>query len=304
MKKLSIILALLLTISLLAGCSAPSRSDSMMNAGAAEGEGIYDSNSSGESAEIIGRKLIRTITIEAETKDLDGLLTDIDSQLAALGGYVQSKQVRGSATSGSRRYASMTLRIPAEKLDQFVNHVSGATNVLSNSETTEDVTLKFIATESRIAALEAEEARVMELIGKAESLNELLTLESKLSNIRQELEEVKSQLKLYENLIDYGTVYLSVSEEKEYTVVEEERTVWERISTGFVTSLKALGTIITELFVFFVVASPFLVIPAAVVAIIRVRLHIRKKKAKQQEQQNPEIANAGYAAAYPAFLVV
>ena len=177
MKKLSIILALLLTISLLAGCSAPSRSDSMMNAGAAEGEGIYDSNSSGESAEIIGRKLIRTITIEAETKDLDGLLADIDSQLVALGGYVQSKQVRGSATSGSRRYASMTLRIPAEKLDQFVNHVSGATNVLSNSETTEDVTLKFIATESRIAALEAEEARVMELIGKAESLNELLTLE-------------------------------------------------------------------------------------------------------------------------------
>ena len=288
MKKLSIILALLLTISLLAGCSAPSRSDSMMNAGAAEGEGIYDSNSSGESAEIIGRKLIRTITIEAETKDLDALLTDLDAQLATLGGYVQSKQVRGSATSGSRRYASMTLRIPAEKLDQFVNHVSGATNVLSNSETTEDVTLKFIATESRIAALEAEEARVMELIGKAESLNELLTLESKLSNIRQELEEVKSQLKLYENLIDYGTVYLSVSEEKEYTVVEEEeRTVWERISTGFVTSLKALGTIITELFVFFVVASPFLVIPAAVVAIILVRRHIRKKKAKQQEQQNP-----------------
>ena len=288
MKKLSIILALLLTISLLAGCSAPSRSDSMMNAGAAEGEGIYDSNSSGESAEIIGRKLIRTITIEAETKDLDALLTDLDAQLATLGGYVQSKQVRGSATSGSRRYASMTLRIPAEKLDQFVNHVSGATNVLSNSETTEDVTLKFIATESRIAALEAEEARVMELIGKAESLNELLTLESKLSNIRQELEEVKSQLKLYENLIDYGTVYLSVSEEKEYTVVEEEeRTVWERISTGFVTSLKALGTIITELFVFFVVASPFLVIPAAVVAIILVRRHIRTKKAKQQEQQNP-----------------
>ena len=193
MKKLSIILALLLTISLLAGCSAPSRSDSMMNAGAAEGEGIYDSNSSGESAEIIGRKLIRTITIEAETKDLDGLLTDIDSQLAALGGYVQTKQVRGNINSG-RRYASMTLRIPADKLDQFVKHVSGATNILSSGETTEDVTLKYIATESRIAALEAEEARVMELIAKAQNLNELLTLESKLSNIRQELEQVLSGL--------------------------------------------------------------------------------------------------------------
>ena len=197
-RILPLLLAFLMILTLFAGCSA---APSEFNKGEAPmpevGEGIYDSNAGAANAEIIGRKLIRTINIEAETKDLDALLTDLDAQLATLGGYVQSKQVRGSATGGSRRYASLTLRIPAEKLDQFVNHVSGATNILSNSETTEDVTLKFIATESRIAALEAEEARVMELIGKAENLNELLTLESKLSNIRQELEEVKSQLKLH-----------------------------------------------------------------------------------------------------------
>ena len=289
-RILPLLLAILMILALFAGCSAPMDYENKGEAPVPEGgEGIYDSNSGTQNAEIIGRKLIRTITIEAETKDLDALLTDLDAQLATLGGYVQSKQVRGSATSGNRRYASLTLRIPAEKLDQFVNHVSGATNILSNSETTEDVTLKFIATESRIAALEAEEARVMELIGKAENLNELLTLESKLSSIRQELEEVKSQLKLYENLIDYGTVYLSISEEKEYTVVEEEEpTVWQRISTGFVKSLKGVGTIITELFVFFVVASPYLAIPAAIVVIVVVCLNISKKKAKkkQQEQQN------------------
>ena len=289
-RILPLLLAILMILALVAGCGAPMDYENKGEAPVPTvGEGIYDSNSGTQNAEIIGRKLIRTITIEAETKDLDALLTDLDAQLATLGGYVQSKQVRGSATSGNRRYASLVLRIPADKLDQFVNHVSGATNILSNSETTEDVTLKFIATESRIAALEAEEARVMELIGKAENLNELLTLESKLSSIRQELEEVKSQLKLYENLIDYGTVYLSISEEKEYTVVEEEEpTVWERISTGFVKSLKGVGTIITELFVFFVVASPYLAIPAAIVVIVVVCLHISKKKAqkKQQEQQN------------------
>ena len=289
-RMLPLLLAILMILALFAGCSAPSSDFNKGEAPMPEaGEGIYDSNSGAQNAEIIGRKLIRTINIEAETKNLDALLTDLDAQLATLGGYVQSKQVRGSATSGNRRYASLTLRIPADKLDQFVNHVSGATNILSNSETTEDVTLKFIATESRIAALEAEEARVMELIGKAENLNELLTLESKLSNIRQELEEVKSQLKLYENLIDYGTVYLSISEEKEYTVVEEEEpTVWQRISTGFVKSLKGVGKIITELFVFFVVASPYLAIPAAIVVIVVVCLNISRKKAqkKQQAQQN------------------
>lgn len=293
MKKLTVCIAFLLMIALLAGCASDSgyaNMDAVPNENG--GNGIYDSSEGSESAQITDRKLIRTITIDAETKDLDALLADLDAQLSALGGYVQSKEVRGNASS-TRRYATMTLRIPADKLDQFVGHVADTSNILSSAETTEDVTLKYIATESRIAALEAEEARVMELIAKAENLNELLTLESKLSNIRQELQEVKSQLKLYENLVDYGTVHLSISEEKEYTVVDEEDpTVWERISTGFVNSLQGVGKIFTELFVFFVVASPYLLTPALIAAVVLACIFVPKKIAKKrrqkQEEQNPQ----------------
>lgn len=280
----------LLICSLLAGCAASAGSNAngkgqMLQSPGAAGEGIYDNASNQETTEIIGRKLIRTINIEAETKDLDALMADLDAQLAALGGYVQNKQIEGSASENTQRYASMTLRIPAEKLDQFIGHMAGATNVLSSGETTEDVTLKFIATESRIAALEAEEARVIELIAKAENISELLVLESKLSDIRQELEEVKSRLKLYENLVDYGTVYLDITEKQVYTVVDEpEQTVWQRISSGFVSSLEGVGFILTELFVFFVVASPYLAIPAAIAVIVLVCLYLSKKRAKGKTQ--------------------
>ena len=280
----------LLICSLLAGCAASAGSNAngkgqMLQSPGAAGEGIYDNASNQETTEIIGRKLIRTINIEAETKDLDALMADLDAQLAALGGYVQNKQIEGSASENTQRYASMTLRIPAEKLDQFIGHMAGATNVLSSGETTEDVTLKFIATESRIAALEAEEARVIELIAKAENISELLVLESKLSDIRQELEEVKSRLKLYENLVDYGTVYLDITEKQVYTVVDEpEQTVWQRISSGFVSSLEGVGFILTELFVFFVVASPYLAILVAIGAIVWIGLHLSKKRAKNKLQ--------------------
>ena len=285
MKKLTVLLVCLLVAALFAGCAAGSYNEAgRMDAEISGGDGIYDSSQSSENSPTLDRKLIRTITIQAETKDMDALLADLETQMNALGGYVQSKQVNGNATSG-RRYATMTLRIPADKLDQFVGHVAGASNILSSGETTEDVTLKYIATESRIAALEAEESRVMELIAKAQNLNELLVLESKLSDIRQELEEVKSQLKLYENLVSYGTVHLTISEEREYTVVEEEDpTFWQRISTGFVKSLKGVGKIFTELFVFFVVASPYLAIPAAIIVLLVIRRRrIKKKKAAQAE---------------------
>lgn len=285
MKKVRI-LTLLLAVLLLAGCSqAPvaDRNDAM--GGAPAGDGIYEETAAaGDLAVEASRKLIRTVTIEAETADLDGILADLDAQLVALGGYVQNKSVQNGQGS-SYRYATLTLRIPADKLDSFVGHVENATNILSSNEKAEDVTLKYSATESRIKALETEEARLLELLSKAENLNDLLLIESKLADVREELATVKSQLKLYDSLIDYGTVELTITEVKEYTVVEKD-SVWERISTGFVKSLKGVWNILTELFVFLIVALPYLVIPVAIVVIILVVK--RKKKANTPKPTPPQ----------------
>lgn len=295
MKKHRILALLLAAVLLLAGCSkAPSDERYENQAGAAEGDGIYENGAETDNSAGIeeNRKLIRTVDIDAETSDLDSILADLDAQLAALGGYVQNKSVQNGRGS-SYRYATLTLRIPADKLDSFVGHVENATNILSSSEKAEDVTLKYSATESRIRTLETEEARLLELLAQAENLNDLLALESKLADVREELEIVKSQLKLYDSLIDYGTVNLTITEVKEYTVVEEtEPTFWERISIGFVNSLKGVWNILTELFIFFVIALPYLAILAAIVLMIV--FYKRKKRKKRNPagsippEQKPE----------------
>ena len=293
--KLRRIFALLLVLALLfAGCAAESR-DEYYGADAetpnAEGNGVYGETAEGEANMAIeeNRKLIRTVTIDAETSDLDTTLADLDAQLAALGGYVQNKSVQ-NGRSGSYRYATLTLRIPADKVDSLVDHVEGATNILSSSEKAEDVTLKYSATESRIKALETQETRLLELLAKAETLNDLLTLEAKLATVRQELETVKSQLKLYDSLIDYGTINLTITEVQEYTPVEVEKpTAWERIGTGFIKSVKGVWTILTEIFIFLIVALPYLVIPAAIVVIVVV---VHKKK-------NPYGYSSGFRKAPP-----
>ena len=287
MKKLRILAMLLAMIVLFAGCSKATEMDAQGNrAPTAAGNGIYnESAENGESAGIEeNRKLIRTVTIQAETADLDAILADLDAQLAALGGYVQNKSVQNGHDRDSR-YATLTLRIPADKLDSFVGHVENNTNILSSNEKAEDVTLKYSATESRIKALETQEARLLELLAEAKDLNDLLTLENKLATVRQELETVKSQLKLYDSLIDYGTVNLTITEVKEYTVVvEAEPTAWERIRTGFVSSLKGVWNILTELFIFLVVALPYLAIPAVVLVVVLV---VRRKRPRVRNPKMP-----------------
>lgn len=295
MKKnriVSVLLVLVFILTFLAGCSAsPSKNEIMGDAQVPPtGDGIYEDSKPAESVPVEqGRKLIRKVSIQSETDDQDALLSDLEAQVTALGGYIQNKTVNNSQYGW--RSANLVLRIPADKLDAFVNHVEGATNILSVNETAEDITLNYIATQSRLSALETEQSRLLELLSQARNLDEILRLESRLTDVRTELEKHRSQLNVYNNLVDYATVNLSITEVKEYTQVEEEEpSVWQRIGTGFVKSLKGVWTIIQELFVFFIIALPYLLLVAVVVVLVilitRKRKISRSKRNTTQEKEN------------------
>lgn len=268
-KVLALLLAAIMTAVLFAGCAAQSyNGDYSGEAGAAPSapnDGIYDSSTT-LTPSVTDRKLIRRISMDLQTTELESLLSSIDAKVAELGGYVESRSVQ-MGNGNNKRYANLTIRIPADKLDAFTEHVSTVGNVTSASETTEDVTLNYVATESKKKALEAEETRLLALIEKAENLTELLQLEKRLTEVRTELERVASQLKVYDNLVDYGTVQLDIDEVKEYTPVEEPG-FWERITTGFSESVRNTGIILEELLIFFVCAIPYLTPPAIVLAAI------------------------------------
>ena len=271
----------------LTACGAASKESS--NAGAAadryysaENGLVAEKPSSSQAQLPENRKLIQRVRLQAETEDMDTLLEKVNTRIEELGGYVEGQQIHnGSAYSGSRyRNAELTIRIPAEKLGAFVSDVSAVSNIVSSNQTTEDVTLSYVATESRIKALETEQERLLELLAQAETMDDLLTIESRLTDVRSELEQVNSTLRLYDNQVDYSTVNLSVTEVREFTVVEEPETVWQRIGAGFMESLEDIGDGFVELFVFLVVNFPYLVIIGAilVVIILVIRTRIKKKK--------------------------
>ena len=295
-RYLAWILTLVLVAGLLCGCGA----ESVKNGAAADTDAYYRaeageapemltdstvSNSTTYAPEIgVSQKLIRKIYIDAETEDLDALLSQVDERIKELGGYCESRDIYNGSASSARRYrrATLTVRIPAAQLDQFVDHVSGASNVTSTNETSDDITLTYIATESRVNALQTEHDRLLELLAKAESMSDLLEIESRLTNVRAELEQIASQLKLYDNMVSYGTVNLTISEVKEYTVMEEPETFWERIGNGFMDSLEGVGIFFRELFVFIIVALPYLVLIGVVVVLIVIIIKKRKKNKKEQ----------------------
>jgi len=205
---------------------------------------------------------------------------------------VESREVYNGSAYATRRYrhADLTVRIPAEKVDGFVEHVSGVSNVVSSREDIDDVTLTYVDTESRVKALETERDRLLELMEKAETMSDLLEIESRLTDVRYQLESVASQLKTLENQVSYATVYLNISEVQEYTPVAE-KTTWQRITEGFADSLEGIWDGAVEIFVWVLANSPYLVIfgglAAGAVALLRKR-KIRVRKAPRKEEKTEE----------------
>ena len=301
MKKnrfLSLLLVLMLILGLFAGCgssSAPNEEmDSEMHSGNAPAEDVPEKGLNSDNALTpvpeSGRKLVKTVSMEAETETYDTLMADLDQQIVALGGYVEHRDSHNGSPryGGESRSCTMTIRIPADRLDEFITKVSDSANVLDLSEATEDITLQYVDTESRIAALKTEQTRLMELLASAEDLEAVLLIEERLSDVNYELERYTSQMRTYDNQVDYATVTLSVWEVEVLTPVEEP-SVWTRISTGLRDSFRNLGEDVVDTFVWFIVELPYLVIWAAVLGggffLLR-KIFRRKKKTPVIPPQN------------------
>ena len=283
-------LALLLIALLLTGCGAKSvASDSVANGAIAEtGAAMAPENGMMDTADTKttmdeGRKWIVTMDLSVETQDLDAALTQLREQIGGFDGYVQNQNIHNGSTYSGRRHrsANLTIRIPVEQTDEFTAQVGSICHVVSKNQSKEDVTLTYVATESRLNALKTEETRLLELLAQADNMSDLLQIESRLTDVRYELESVTSQLRVLENQVDYATIHLFIEEVRDYTETEEEKTVWQRISGGFMDSLKGIGTGALELGIWILANLPYLVllggIGFVVVVIIR---KFRKKKPK------------------------
>ena len=248
----------------------------------AEESKMADTSGNTQQVTDTSRKLITTMNISTETENLDEVLSGVQAKVKELGGYVESSNIyNGSKYSGRvvSRNASLTLRIPADKLDQMISILEEGTNITNKSTSVEDVTLQYVDIESRKKALKAEESRLLEIVETAETVEDIITVESRLSEVRYELESIESQLRSYDNRVNYSTVYLDITEVTQFTPTEEKG-VLKRIAEGFTKSCKSVWNGIVELIVFILIHIPQIVLLAIIVVVIV--LIVKKAKGKKK----------------------
>ena len=155
-------------------------------------------------------------------------MESLTRSILGVGGYVESSSINGNSYNKNRmRSADVTARIPAENLDAFCDQVSDLGNVTYKNLYTRDVTLTYVDLESHVKALRTEQQTLMELLERAQSVEDIITIQSRLSDVLYEIESYESTLRTFDDQIAYSSVHLGIQEVQRETTVEKETAAQE-----------------------------------------------------------------------------
>ena len=304
MKKfLALLICVILAVSLV-GCGAKANDMAIGDAdyfSSAESAGgiFYDTSDSfnkaetesilveesGETPKANNEKIIKTVEAYVQTKEYDKYISALITNVSANGGYVEKSDANMGGYYSSNRHSTYVLRIPAEKLDSFMISAEENGKITSKTETQKNVTLEYVDVESRISAYKTEKETLTNLLEKAASLENVLAIQERLSEVNYQIENYTAQLRVLENRVSYSTVTLNIDEVER--VSETEPTLGQRIKNEFLDNIDNLKEGIEDFAVAIIGGIPVIIPTVVLVAIgllILKKLNKRRKAKKNITQ--------------------
>ncbi len=249
-----------------------------------------------------GDKIIYSCDAEIETRDFDQTLADLQALLERYDGFLESSSVRGNDYYGNgSRSADYVIRIPREHFATVTGSLSTLGNVPYCSTSAENISSQYYDTESRLETYRIEEERLLAMLELAETVEDMITIEARLSEVRYNIESLSTTLLGWDSLIYYSTLRLDIIEVEDYTP-EPEPNYWQRLGSGFVRSMENVGEFFMDLFRFLVVNLPVLVLLglAAWLVFFLVRRSRRKRAEKAEKAPRPKRRAPAYYSPAPA----
>lgn len=220
--KLGVILLGALLVASLAACGGSDSSDEaeVASAGAAAvaaptmASASVASDSSAAPADLApasDRMVIRTADIRLRVDDVAAAVITVRDMAQTNGGFVFSSSTHND---GDSQFAQLTIRVPADRYEDTLNQLRSAAwvdRVDSEESSSQDVSGEYVDNESQLRTLRETQSRLLELLGRAESIDDILRLELELQNTRGEIERIQGRQQYLDNATAYSTISVSLS---------------------------------------------------------------------------------------------
>lgn len=226
----SLAIAVLLIASVLCGCgaSAGSTAAGMAASSGAQGEsdviteesyGTDSGTAPSTQTKNSDAKLIYTASMNMETTSFDNAVQSLTQLVDSCGGYFESSSINNYGSG--YRTGSYVVRVPAEQFDTFCRQVSELCHVTWQTTSTEDVSQYYYDTAGRLKTQQTKLERLQALLGKAEKMEDIITIEDAISTTEEQIDSLSGELQHYDALVDYSTVNLALDEVYKLSNVEE-----------------------------------------------------------------------------------
>lgn len=287
-KKFLGLFSLIIIIALLAACTSKDDRGEEVSDGSfpeeiAREDIDYEDDRSEESSPIVeGEKVISTYFLSIETMDFENSREALNDLIDKHKAFIENSNVgfRGYEYSKNYRYADFSIRIPKDKLEAFKKDLDSIGYITDESTSKEDVSKFYRDTESRLNLVSSKEKRLLELLEKASEIEDIIAIESELTNTIAEKEMLERDLKSIDERIDYTILNLNLLEVRSYSNIDRaDSSLLLRLKNAFKDSFYSFALALQNFLVWLVYALPYIVI-LGLLAIVMVFL-IRKRRNKK-----------------------
>ncbi|MCL2401819.1 MAG: DUF4349 domain-containing protein [Oscillospiraceae bacterium] len=246
----------------------------------------------------LAERIIFTVWADIETLDFDETIETVHTLLALYGGFIESSHVDGVAIRPPNwgpvlRTASFHLRIPVDRLEAATRDLPQVGNVTSTSRHSENITMQFSDTQSRLASLRTQETRLLDMMDRAYTVEDLILIEDRLSHVRSDIEWMTSRLQNWQNQVDYSTLSLFIREVEVLTEDEADMTYWQQVGYGLESTMRSIGRFFMNAFRWLITNLPIIAIVVAItaaviiIAVKSIRRMIKKRAVKKSPPETP-----------------
>ena len=239
-------------------------------------------------------KLIYTCDLTIQTTEFENTLGAIRALINKYGGFIASESQNDNDTGWYRSdyvktsatmTEQLTVRVPSEHYHDFLNALDGNGKIISKNMYVENISRQYSDTETTIKSLETQEERLLDIMEQCETVEDMITVEARLSEVQNELKIYRNRLSSMDTDVTYSTINMSIYEVLEYTPDKEPvkvLTFGDRLKNTLKNTGKGFMTFLEDSLFFLINALPYLLIVAGIVILI-VWL-IRKKLRKNEEK--------------------
>lgn len=177
-----------------------------------------------------GEKLRKTAVLNFTVEDYQKSRAEIEKIINNNNAYLANENEQKNAYSISN---DLVIRVDNKNFESLVNKLTPiAKDVNTKNIFIEDVTAEFVDIQSRLKSKKEIEARYIAILSKAQKVSDILEIEEKLGEIREEIEAKEGQLNYLSDQVDYSTIKLYIHQDFEYTPSERPG-FWGRMGTAF-----------------------------------------------------------------------